>query len=141
MMFLTAVYLTANPPCALLSAADEEVVDTFTAPATKDSPRNSEGDIIVLKDGSLRIFFFGARVTPTRAGWRGLPPTCLGYESTSSACIEACQNSTLRETSQQRTPFDMPLMGGWERYDQPASPTARDVSANFSQRPFQTDVS
>jgi hypothetical protein len=60
MTFLTAVYLTANPPCALLSAADEEVVDTFIAPATKNSPRNSEWGTQASKIISAQLHEVGA---------------------------------------------------------------------------------
>jgi hypothetical protein len=49
---------------------------------------------------------FDARVTPFQAGWGGLPPTCLGHESASLICIEACQNSTLRETRQKETDLE-----------------------------------
>ncbi len=33
--------------------ADEGIIETVIAPASKQSPRNSEGDIVLLKDGSL----------------------------------------------------------------------------------------
>jgi hypothetical protein len=66
MTFLTAVYLTANPPCALLSAADEEVVDTFIAPATKNSPRNSEGGTQASKIISAQLYEVGANLRVER---------------------------------------------------------------------------
>lgn len=36
-----------------IAIAEEGVIETIIAPATEESPRNSEGDIVVLKDGSL----------------------------------------------------------------------------------------
>lgn len=54
-----------------------EVIETLVAPATEDSPRNSEGDLVVLKDGSLLAAwseFYGgnrddsaARISATRS--------------------------------------------------------------------------
>ena len=54
--------MTPNLHCVILalclldplaSAGDEGVIETIIAPATDESPRNSEGDLFVLKDGSL----------------------------------------------------------------------------------------
>ncbi len=64
-LFLIVPWLIVFPPGANRSRADDGVFQTIIAAATDESPRNSEGDVVVLGDGSLLAawteFYGGAR--------------------------------------------------------------------------------
>src|SRR5687767_6745400 len=48
-----------------LAHAATDIIETFIAPATSENPRNTEADLLVLRDGSLFVawseFYGGAR--------------------------------------------------------------------------------
>ena len=52
--FFSVILLIATLPFnPVASAADQGVIENMIAPATNENQRNSEGDIVVLKDGTL----------------------------------------------------------------------------------------
>jgi sialidase-1 len=64
-LFSIMLWLAVVQSGGIATAADDDVFETIIAAATDESPRNSEGDIVVLSDGSLLAawteFYGGAR--------------------------------------------------------------------------------
>jgi sialidase-1 len=63
--FVAPLTQPRSPSVRQKARATNDVIETFIAPATAENPRNSEADLVVLRDGSLLVgwseFYGGAR--------------------------------------------------------------------------------